>query len=381
MAVPKCKGDRPLCICPKRERLGWQQNGRVWPIRDQRLTPEPATGHHHVANWLTRLFRSNVESATSVAHSHPESGRPASARAVVDVAPTTAAAPQEPAGAALTSRQVEFLTGFAYPPEPRPLDELSTDDRLFFAGIAKRLHSRRLDLPVLPQAAIQLSQMLRQRERPIADYVALLSEDSSLSVEVLKTVNSGFYSAAVQTLNLHDAVVRLGLGRLQSVLLTAHLRNKVLKGGSFKREAELLLEMSAPMGLLASKLLPSELAGSDVSFMRGMLMHVEHLIILGSITDVSRDHRRIIVPSMQVVHQVVQRFGPDIREAVASTWDLTEILLGSPDEEYFWPTYDGLRRSLIGRWLGMDAPPVPGLDNERLQRLLLDVQARVAART
>jgi hypothetical protein len=133
------------------------------------------------------------------------------------------------------------------------------------------------------------------------------------------------------------------------------------------------------MGLIASKLLPSERAGSDVSFMRGMLMHVEHLIILGSITDVSRDHKRIIVPSLQALHQVMQRFGGDIREAVAATWDLSDVLLGSSEEESFWPTYDALRRALIGRWLGMDVPPIAGVDRERLGRLLLDVPQRIVA--
>jgi HD-like signal output (HDOD) protein len=277
----------------------------------------------------------------------------------------------------LSADDIAFLDGLVTPPEPKHLDELPKDDQFFLGGIVKRLHARQLDVPVFPKAAVRLAGMLRESDVPVSRYVALLNEDPALSVEVLKVANSAFYGAARKTTTLDDAIMRIGLTRLQSILLMAHVKARVMKGGVLQHQAALLLDMALPMAFLASRfVLQSERAG-DVRFMRGMLMHVEHLVILGAITDISKEHRAQVVPSVHAVLQAFNRFGAEIRAAVAAAWDLKDILIDSQLEDSVAGEYAGLRAALICRWLRRPLPQLDGVDPNQLAAAMADVLPRV----
>jgi HD-like signal output (HDOD) protein len=275
----------------------------------------------------------------------------------------------------LLAQDIAFLEGLAYPPERKSIDEFPKTDQFFLGGISKRLHMRELEMPVLPEVAIRLSEMLRQTDLPVASYVALVNRDSSLSVEVLKAANAAVYGA-VTTTSLHEAVMRIGLSRLHSVLMLAHLKARILKGSPlFRRNGELLLELSLPLGFLASKLARVQ-GAADVRFVRGMLMHVEHIIILGALGDISRERRTGLAPSVEALHQAFVRFGPDIREAAASAWKLSEMLVGE-DTDNLREEYEGLRQALVCRWLGRPLPVLPGVDDRDLEETMLHIQERV----
>ena len=84
----------------------------------------------------------------------------------------------------------------------------------------------------MPEAAIRLSRLLRDGA-PISQFVSLLNDDAALSVEVLRMANSSVYGA---TFGRSAACRRLSsesdLGRVQSIMMTAQLRSKILKPAS-----------------------------------------------------------------------------------------------------------------------------------------------------
>ena len=171
------------------------------------VTKEAATG---LGNWFSKLF----------AWRRNEPRLPAPAQPVADEAGAYVirrpASPSrhDPRATRLKPDQVEFLAAFLEPPAVRSLDELLLDDRQFIAGIQKRWHARKLELPVLPDAAIRLREMLHAGDAPVSRYVEVLESDSALSIEVLKTANSVAYGGSASVDRVHDAVVRIGLERL-----------------------------------------------------------------------------------------------------------------------------------------------------------------------
>jgi HD-like signal output (HDOD) protein len=270
---------------------------------------------------------------------------------------------------------VAFLDGLTSGAGAGP-DALTEDDGMFLDGFASRLERRELELPRLPQVAIRLSQLLREGDKPAAEYVTLLNEDPSLSVEVLRAANSALYGATATT-SLQEAVLRIGVSRLQAVLMMAHMKTRILKSGPFQRKAELLLDLALPTGALASAL-ATDGASPGARFLRGVLMHVEHLVIIGAIADVSREHRVAVQPSVAGIHQAFEHFGAEVRGSVAAAWELTELLTGGDDAAGVAAEYAGFRYALICRWLGRPLPPLPGIPAARLEQALANVDARVA---
>ena len=258
----------------------------------------------------------------------------------------------------------------------RHMDDFPKEDQIFLGGISRRLRMRALEMPVLPDVALRLAEMLRQDSRPIADYLPLLNQDTLLSVEVLKAANSAAF-AAPPTTSLREAVMRIGLSRVQSILMLAHLKSRILKSGVAQRQAELLLDLALSIAVLAGRVLPTD-GASDSRFMRGMLLHVEHMVILGMIGDVSRERQAVIMPSLAALQQAFWRYGPQIREALTVSWKLDHMLTGGEDTGH--EAYLALRQAVVSRWLRRDLPAVEGVSPAMLAATVEFIPPRVAPR-
>jgi HD-like signal output (HDOD) protein len=315
--------------------------------------------------WFARIFGG---SSPSTGVSRPDVSAPAGPLASQSRTP----------GTLLSATQAEFLAGLAYPPDPVAIGECERSDRLFLGGLVKRLHARKFELLVLPDVAIRLSEMARKADQPVVEYVSLLNSDPALSVEVLKVANSAFYGSSVTTSSLHEAVVRIGLNRLQSILMLAHLNARVLSRRAIQEKAALLLELGFPLGFLAAHAAKVRGEASDACFTRGMLMHVEHLAIVGALGDIERERRCVINPSTRAMLQAFAVYGPDVRAALAKTWRLPDLLLCREEDLSARNEYVALRDALVCRWLGRPLPPLPELAPELVNELMEDILPRVA---
>ncbi len=323
-------------------------------------------------NWLTRWF-GNRGAVSSGADAPPPRAVP---RALARPTAAQTASPEQRVRP-LKAAEVAFLLGVIDPPKQETADHLGADDRAFVAGIQRRLRQRELELPVLPEMALRLSKMFREGA-PVSEFASVINTDPSLVVEVLKTANSAFYAGGGTLTSLQDAIVRIGLDRLQSVLMVAHLRGKIFKPGPFQAEADLLLDLALPVGRLSTKLASVNHQPADVCFMRGALLHVEHLVILSATGAASRDVKRAIMPTPHGLHQAFVRSGRAIREALAIKWNLRDLLLGGETEPGVAEEYERIRHAVIARWLRLPLPDQPSCD-EGFAAAVADIAPRVPA--
>jgi HD-like signal output (HDOD) protein len=354
--------------------VGWQ--GRNRPLKPPTVATAPRRYLEEdesldVTGWLSKLFSGREEPPAP----HDRRAQPSGSSPVPDSTPPPRSVA---AGVPLSADQLTFLEGLIDPPHSRHLDELPGEDRWFIGGIQKRWHARQLELPVLSQAAIRLTTLLRSEHAPTAQYVELVESDSALTVEVLRSANSALFAASQPARSLEDAIRRIGLSRLGSVLIMAQLKKKVL-GGAVADKAALLMDLVPPLGVVASHLAKSERGDKHIAFMRGSLLHVEHMVILGAVADVSRDRKQPVRPTVQALLQACRQFGPEIRHAVATAWNLEHVLLGAGDEVELANEYCGFRTAILSRWLDRPLPELPDVAPARLMAALANVSPRVAA--
>ena len=299
----------------------------------------------------------------------------APAREPTDTTPE-AVTPDEAPAARIPPEHAAFLLSLVEAEEGAELQDLPADDRLFVSAVMKLFHEKRLEVPVLPETALQISRLLSDPMSTGADFVAVLELDPSLSAHVLRVANSVYYGAAGRTDNLRDALFRIGLNHLRAIAVVSHLEGKVLQGGMFPREAGWLAEFSVALARLAHALAPSLGLKPDAAFTLGMLLHIEHFIIMGIPAPVAAGRRERIRPSVRALGLVVSRYGPAIRELAARDWDMTELLLQHGDEQESGVVrgYRQLQRSLIAAWTGEGLPrEVDGVAPERLEAALGEV--------
>jgi hypothetical protein len=285
--------------------------------------------------------------------------------------------PPEAAEAPLSRRVVDFLDALSSGDAPPAAERLAGDDILFLEGLVNRLRKAQVELAMLPNATLRLTEMLRHGDVPISRYAELIEQDTSLSVEVLKAANAACYAASAPTNSLQDAIMRIGLTRLQGILMLTLMKSRVLRAGTLRGHAQALMEMALPLASVASSVARATGAPPDVCFMRGTLLHVEHLVILGTVGDTSREHRAIVTPSTGALLLAFDRSGPDVRHALAYGWELEDILTGR-EGDTDTIDYGQLRRAIVCRWLRLPLPVVNGVAAAKLSGILAAVPPRVA---
>src|SRR5690349_11665963 len=155
--------------------------------------------------WIRQLFGGSSHDVTAPAPAAVTRAEPA--RATPTRAAPSASGARADSAPLLPARLSDFLEQFTSGAEPMPAEELSGDDILFLEGLIRRLEASQLEVAMLPDVTLRLTEMLRRGDVPVTQYVTLINQDASLSIEVLKAANSAFYANAARTNSLHEAVM------------------------------------------------------------------------------------------------------------------------------------------------------------------------------
>lgn len=273
----------------------------------------------------------------------------------------------EGAAPALDADARAFYAGLRDAEPSEDLQALAPDDRLFVSGVLKLLREQTLRIPVLPQAALEISRLLSDPSASASRFAKVLEADPGLSMDVLRIANSAYYGFDSATTSVRTAVVRIGLTQLRGLIIVTHLRGKVLQGGSLAREAGWLSELSLGLAHAAQTLATDLGLRPDAAFTRGVLSHVEHFVILGTAAEVSREHKRRVQPTGQGLREAFARCGSRVRELAGREWGLTEVLLGGKGEDPLARSFRDLREALVAHWTGEPVlPEVAGVPPPRV---------------
>ena len=276
--------------------------------------------------------------------------------------------------------QAAFLAELVAPRPEVDLQALVPVDRLFVSGVLKKVREKQLDVPVLPQAALQISKLLADPNSDARSFAKVLEADPALSVDVLRIANSAYYGFAQQTTSVKDAVIRIGLTQLRGLIIVTHLQGKVLNSGVFRHEAEWVVDLSMAVAQLAQSLAQSLGIGKDEAFTRGVLSHVEHFIIMGSVAELSRDQQQRVQPTRGALLDTIQLCGGKVRTLAGRQWELQSLMDWDAAEGGLAPRYRQLRAALVADWCGQPVLSVAGVERSTLVRALEHLRQAKAGR-
>jgi len=90
------------------------------------------------------------------------------------------------------------------------------DENIAFEEIIKKTDK----LPTLPGIALKLIEVVRQEEPDLNEITKLIASDPSLSAEVLKCINSPFYSIQAKITSVNHAVSMMGFNTVKNLALS-----------------------------------------------------------------------------------------------------------------------------------------------------------------
>jgi len=136
------------------------------------------------------------------------------------------------------------------------------------------------ELPTLPSVASKLITLTSLEDTTLTDIAALVSQDISLSVKILKVANSAFYSFPQQIGSIKQAASILGTNAVRSLVLSFSFLT--MKRGRHKTSFnfEKFWERSLATGV-AAKLILGRIENADIEeiFICGLLQNMGELIL------------------------------------------------------------------------------------------------------
>jgi HD-like signal output (HDOD) protein len=134
-------------------------------------------------------------------------------------------------------------------------------------------------LPSLSAVAVQLVEVAADETASAEDLAALIENDPSLAVRLLKLANSAFFSAGRPVASLKQAVVKVGFQRLRVMALSLSLRATFPMGRRGGMDYERFWRTSLYRALLARSLADrTGLCNPEEAFVGGLILEVGLLV-------------------------------------------------------------------------------------------------------
>jgi len=181
-------------------------------------------------------------------------------------------------------------------------------------------------LPSTPRLYTLLVEQLSRPETSLDEVVEILKQDPAMCSKVLQMVRSAFFGTRLDTVNIEEAVARLGFNIIKSLALTAGVfaafkQADVIPGFSIGAE-----QRHALMVARAAQLIVGHGPVADDAFMAGMLHDVGKLVlaskkpqllaqVLGQVQQSSR-------PLPEVEHQIIGSGHAEIGGYLLGIWGL-----------------------------------------------------------
>lgn len=152
-----------------------------------------------------------------------------------------------------------------------PVESGQMDENIAFEEIIKKTEK----LPTLPGVALKLMDALRKEEPDLNEITKLISSDPSLSAEVLKCINSPFYSLQAKITSVNHAVNMMGFSAVKNLALSCSLVKNFQPDGPFGFDYNSYWKDSL-IGAVSAKALADDILPdlAEDAFLLGLLHNV-----------------------------------------------------------------------------------------------------------
>ncbi|MCA9621787.1 MAG: HDOD domain-containing protein [Myxococcales bacterium] len=172
-----------------------------------------------------------------------------------------------------------------------------------------------LDLPPLPQIAMQLLDLVQQ---PLADpkrVVQLVHGDQSLASRVLRIANSASYRGVTEIVSLQQAVARLGANLLGELAAAATMQ-QAFQAPRYQLALRQRWQRSFATALFAKEIARSSRANVEMAFLCGLMHNAGESAVLHILSKSKRNFSR------EQVEDQVERQAPKMADRLADAWKL-----------------------------------------------------------
>jgi len=204
------------------------------------------------------------------------------------------------------------------------VDALKSPASLPADALRARLDSPDVAIPMLPDFAHRVIDMVSDEDVSVAQLASVVSKDQVLASRLLGLANSAYFAAMSEISTVQEAIVRMGTAAVRNLVVTVCFYSRMQDRNVYGERGKPLLEHGIGTAYMAR--LVAEWADSDEeeAFMYGLLHDIGKLVILKAAYDVRRQVGTPIPDD--VLDEVMREMHPHVGAVVLRRWRLPSML-------------------------------------------------------
>ncbi len=186
----------------------------------------------------------------------------------------------------------------------------------------QRLNEKRLELPLLPGVAMQVTSAAARDDVDTRVLTEILKRDAALAAHVLRVVNSPVYSPRAQIVSLQQAVARVGSAKIREIALIVACKASVFRVKGYEAEIDQVFRHSIATALFAQEIARHTRNNVEDAFLCGLLHDIGQPVTMQGLLSLA-DERRLKLDK-QACLDSVRELHCSAGAALASAWTLPE---------------------------------------------------------
>lgn len=213
-------------------------------------------------------------------------------------------------------------------------DQLNREEQQLFEQLMEACDKDQLQLPVLPEAALKIRQVINQADVGSSEIIQIVQTDPVLSTRLIKVANSPLYGTWREIKTVRDAVRRLGLETTRnlsfglSVGELFHARSSLIKQQIAKLYEE-SIQVSALAYVITRNLAPQ--LDSEQALLAGLLHNLGVIPILKFI-----DEKPGLISSIESINKSLVNLRIPISRLLFDRWNFDDEFLKVVEHANDW---------------------------------------------
>ena len=200
--------------------------------------------------------------------------------------------------------------------------------------LIERLRERRLELPLLPDVAAKVLDLVNQENADAAQLSAILHGDQALAGHVLRLANSPAYMPRMPIVSLQQAVSRLGMATLRDIVVTVSVHSRVFSVPGFERVIGFLWRHSIGAAFYAREIARLRRRNVEGAFLCGLLHDIGKPVLLTSLLDLQSETRTPL--ELPAIEAAMEEFHLAVGTLLAEEWRLPEQVRSAVRWHHDW---------------------------------------------
>ena len=203
----------------------------------------------------------------------------------------------------------------------------SEENKLLESAIPDKIRSKMSSFPSMPQAAVRLRALLKEKDVPISEIEDILRHDPGLATNVLRLANSAYFGLSTTVGSLRQAVMLLGVKRFAQIAVSAGMSNTLDKAveGYNLPAGKLWLHSIAVSSTAEALAKNKKIAETDDVFTPALVHDMGKLVLGAFIKHESKQIENMVVrgvPSVLAEHMVLGTDHAEIGALILARWSL-----------------------------------------------------------